>query len=87
MTAAEIQAKIEALTAESQTLGAQIDQIRDRRREIKDETHTLLRTLRLLDRAGGAVPVDATAEGATVEVTAEEMLEGMLAAVRKGKQH
>jgi prefoldin subunit 5 len=75
MTVQEMQDKIAALVAENQALGAQVDALRERRRAINAEVAKLNDALRVLGAIG------ATAPGSTVEVSAADMLRGMLAAV------
>jgi hypothetical protein len=82
MTFAELQAKADALIAENQKLGAEIDALRDRRRAINQEVAQLHATMRTI----GALGVSAAAPGAEVDVSARELLQGMLAALPGTKQ-
>jgi hypothetical protein len=86
MTHDEPLAAVEALTVESQQIGAQMDAMRERRREIKQQIHKLLAHEKLARFAAenpgvvAAMRVDAEVPGAVVEVSAAEALAAMAAA-------
>jgi prefoldin subunit 5 len=75
----EIQAKIDALVAESQALGAQVDAIREQRRRINAEVAQLTGTLKLQAALHASPEIrHAIAPGATVDVSATDVLQAML---------
>ena len=81
------QEKIDALVAESQALGAQVDVIRERRREISVQIAGLQNDL-AIEHALASNPAlvealrnkrDAIAPGATVSVSASDVIRAMAA--------
>ena len=85
------QEKIDALTLESQTLGVQVDAIRERRRAINAEIAQLQNDL-VIESALASNPAlvealrarqDATAPGAVVSVTGAEVIRAMAAGLTK----
>lgn len=83
MNAAEMQARIDQLVAENQALGAQVDALRDKRRAINAEIKKLAGTLKLAAVMEASPEIrHAIAPGATVEVSAAEVLQAMAGAVK-----
>jgi prefoldin subunit 5 len=79
MNTEQIKARIDALVAENQALGAQIDALREHRRAINAEVAKLNQAYRLAAALGPEVEVP----GATVDVSGAELLAAMSAAIAK----
>ena len=78
------QEKIDALVAKSQALGAEIDQLREQRRAINDQIQQLQGEMALAAalEANAAIK-HAIAPGATVSVSAADVIRAMAAGLPK----
>lgn len=81
---AEVQAKIDELIAKNQALGAQIDALREQRRALNAEIAKLAGALKLAAAMESSPEIKhALVPGATVDVSAAEVLQAMLARTKQ----